>query len=124
LPDLVSFESGTLHDSATWELYSRAKAVVFPSHYEGFGFPVLHALGNRKVAFVRDLPVYQEIKARISVPDNIRVFRTNEELLATLAEGDFAWTTAERPLADVGWDRTARETEAVLAQAMKSVTAA
>jgi len=122
LPNLVSFESGTLHDSATWELYSKAKAVVFPSHYEGFGFPVLHALGNRKVVFVRELPVYAEIKARIAGSDNIRVFRTNEELVAQLADGDFEWRTTARKVSDVGWDRTASETEAVLAHALRSTT--
>jgi glycosyltransferase involved in cell wall biosynthesis len=123
LPNVVSLQSGALHDSAVWELYSRAKAVVFPSHYEGFGLPVLHALGNRKVIFVRDLPVYQEIRARISAPDNIRVFTTNQDLIKQLADADFDWKAPDRAVTDVGWDRAARELEAELSQAAKSTSA-
>lgn len=36
--------SGFLPDDELWELYSRALALIFPSKYEGFGFPVLEAM--------------------------------------------------------------------------------
>jgi hypothetical protein len=103
-------------------LYSRAKAVVFPSHYEGFGLPVLHALGNRKVIFVRDLPVYDEIRARISAPENIRVFKTKQDLARQLADGNFEWKVSDRVVTDVGWDRAARELEAEFVAAARSTS--
>jgi GT2 family glycosyltransferase len=124
LPDLVTFESGELHESTVAELYARATAVVFPSHYEGFGFPVMHALANRKIIFVRDLPVYAEIRARISTPENIRVFQTNQDLLQQLAASDFAWTDQSQSNNDVGWDRAARELEAEISRALESTNAA
>lgn len=122
-PDVPSFESGHLHETFVRGLFRKAKAVVFPSHYEGFGFPLMHALGNHKVVFVRDMPVTHEIKARVSAPENIRVFKTNDDLVAQLTEGEFEWASPSRNLPDVGWDRTARELDAVLARALKSLTA-
>lgn len=36
--------AGYMPDDELWELYSRALALIFPSKYEGFGFPVLEAM--------------------------------------------------------------------------------
>jgi len=42
-------------------LYRNAKALVFPSEYEGFGLPVLEALACSSQAVISDLPVFREI---------------------------------------------------------------
>ncbi len=54
-------ESGRLSQRVVDELYTRAAVVVFPSQYEGFGLPLLHAAaaGTHTVAF--DSAVTREI---------------------------------------------------------------
>lgn len=121
-PDIPSYDSGALSAAGVQDFFSRAKAVIFPSHYEGFGFPVLDALGNSKAVFVRDLPVYAEIKQRVSSPQNIHVFGTNAELVSLLTPKNFRWDKARCDVGDVGWNRSTRELEAVLAEALDLAT--
>jgi glycosyltransferase involved in cell wall biosynthesis/GT2 family glycosyltransferase len=125
-PDIAGvtcYESGRLHPSAVQALFAGAKAVIYPSHYEGFGFPVLHALGHGRPVFVRDLPVYAEIRARVAAPRNIHAFGTMDELRTALTPENLAWQDDAVAVDDVGWDRAARELEAGLAQALTLVTA-
>ncbi len=72
--------SGGLSDAAIDELYRGAKLVVFPSFYEGFGFPVLRGLAWGKSVIVRDLSLYQEISSRYRGPGRICVFSDPVEL--------------------------------------------
>ena len=47
MPDddqIPSYESGQLNDEAAADLYARASLVLFPSHCEGFGLPIMHGL--------------------------------------------------------------------------------
>ena len=67
----------------------------------------MHALGNRKAAFVRDLPVYEEIRRRVSVPGNIHAFGANEDLVSMLTPQNFRWDDSRCSVGDVGWDRAA-----------------
>ena len=43
------------------DLYERCEAVVFPSRYEGFGIPVLEAMGAGKPLILSDISVFREI---------------------------------------------------------------
>jgi glycosyltransferase involved in cell wall biosynthesis len=45
-------------------LYSNARALVFPSLYEGFGLPVLEGLAAGCPVLCSDLPVFSEIGAK------------------------------------------------------------
>jgi glycosyltransferase involved in cell wall biosynthesis len=121
LPDLISFESGLLDPDFVQSLFAGAKGVIFPSHCEGFGFPVMHALGSRKPVFVRDLPVYEEIRQRVAAPGNIHTFASLDELTNILYQ-EIRWDDDFRQIGDVGWDRTAREIEAALDAALKAAT--
>ncbi len=67
-------------------LYAHAAAVVFPSHYEGFGMPVLNALAARRPVFVRPLPVFEEMARGLGGEANLHVFATIDELVRTLRE--------------------------------------
>jgi glycosyltransferase involved in cell wall biosynthesis len=44
----VAYRSGTLGDKQMESLYTRASVVVLPSHVEGFGLGLVHALAARK----------------------------------------------------------------------------
>jgi glycosyltransferase involved in cell wall biosynthesis len=58
-------ESATAHvrpdDAQMPELYRRAAAFVFPSHYEGFGMPTLEALGSGTPTVLADASCSKEI---------------------------------------------------------------
>lgn len=55
--------SGDLPPASVAALYGGAHAVLYPSHYEGFGLPLLHALAHRRPVLARDLPAAREVKA-------------------------------------------------------------
>ena len=122
LPLNHSYESGTLEPRAVHNLFSHSRAVIFPSHYEGFGFPLLHALGNKRCVFVRDLPVYTEIRNRVAFPQNIHAFESSEELVAALTPENLEWNDFRHEIGDVGWNRSAREIERILSEVLKSAT--
>jgi glycosyltransferase involved in cell wall biosynthesis len=88
-------------------IYGGAKAVLFPSVYEGFGLPVLEAVALGKKVIVSKLKLFREM----GVPERFRIdFSSPEELLAalrlpgpTILEKS-PWT----------WEQTARATLDVL----------
>src|SRR5262249_5438286 len=52
-PHLRVYRSGSLSDEEVSRLYTDAALVVFPSFYEGFGFPVVTALAHGKTLIAR-----------------------------------------------------------------------
>ncbi|WBO60417.1 glycosyltransferase [Acidocella sp. MX-AZ03] len=68
-PDLLSsqiVDLGRVSDELLRSLYSAASAVLFPTHYEGFGIPVLEAAYLGKMVLASRLAVFDEILG----PDN------------------------------------------------------
>ena len=59
---ITGYPSGSLDDSFVESLYRNANVVVFPSHYEGFGLPVMHALGYKKPVVARAIPAFSGIR--------------------------------------------------------------
>ena len=78
---IKSYGSGALDEDFVADLYAQAAVVLFPSHYEGFGFPILHALAQRRPVIVRDLPVFDEIAARTPYACNIHRFATTARMV-------------------------------------------
>jgi hypothetical protein len=81
---------------------------VFPSHYEGFGFPLMHAMARSKPIFVRNLPVFHEIKDKFIVgAQNIYWFESIEELTVSLTRHIPIWQGGLAVGEKNGWDRAA-----------------
>ncbi len=57
------YESGYLSEDFISALYSNCELVIFPSQYEGFGFPVMQAIQREKQVIVYDNDINQELKA-------------------------------------------------------------
>ncbi len=55
------FYFGYLKDQEINYLYKKAKAVIFPSHYEGFGLPIMEAAREQKIVLASRLPVFEEL---------------------------------------------------------------
>lgn len=73
--------SGALSDEETTSLYRHARMIVFPSHYEGFGFPLMHGIAHGTPVLARNLPVYQEIIESIHPRPDIQFFQNLEDLV-------------------------------------------
>lgn len=60
-------EAGALDDAQLAEVLGRARALLFPSHAEGFGIPLVEALAAGIPVIASDLDVFREISG--DIPD-------------------------------------------------------
>ncbi len=120
--NVASHVAGLLPEAFVDSLYADADVVLFPSHYEGFGLPIMHALARGKRVVARDLPPAREIKERTALGDNIHLAATTEELVRlALAPPD--WRPARpQPEGAQGWDSAADALAAAFADALGRVT--
>lgn len=72
--------TGKLGDEELFGEIAKAKYLVLPSKYEGFGLPPLEALVLGTQPIVSDIPVFREVYAGLPV----KYFRTEEELTALM----------------------------------------
>lgn len=104
LKNVTSIDSGSLSDASINQLYAECSIVIFPSHYEGFGFPVLHALARKKPIFVRSSPLYSELAMHtIGGTLNIHQFTSLETLSYKLHKGLPFWHETESGPKSVSW---------------------
>jgi len=100
LDGVTGLPSGRLSDSQVGRLYRDAQAVVFPSHYEGFGFPVVHALTRDKVIFARESSLNRQIGARWDGRGCLALFKDLEhlgELLSKMRQNESDFRTGGDP---------------------------
>jgi len=103
---------GYVEDGELFHLYKNCAVVVVPSHYEGFGLPILEAMKFGKPVIVRNASSLTEV-----VADGGLLFNTNEELSTSLIKivsdenlkRDLVTKGYER-LKDFSWQSTARKT--------------
>jgi len=84
LANVHAHASGDLSNETIANLYTHAEAVVFPSHYEGFGLPVAEALAYGKYVLVRDMPLWDEIRSISARPDAILTFQHDSDVVRLL----------------------------------------
>jgi alpha-1,3-rhamnosyl/mannosyltransferase len=92
---------GYLSDGELAALYRAASVFVFPSFYEGFGLPVLEALGAGTPVVASDLPVLRELAGAAAVYAPSR----KPEVWAREIEGILADPGLARRLAEAGAER-------------------
>lgn len=84
-PNVTCLRSGGLPEDEIDALVAHAAAIVFPSHYEGFGLPVVHGLAHGRVVIARRSPLWGEIAAISRLPGRITPF--HDELSLVRAVG-------------------------------------
>ncbi|MGI4768291.1 MAG: glycosyltransferase [Janthinobacterium lividum] len=113
VPGFDARPSGRVTPDEMAALYAAARVVVYPSLYEGFGFPILDALAHRRPILVRDLPSYAEIAAGLPERANIHHYVDDDDLLKQLVEPP-VWTD-ERTAGPVRrWDDATGELRHIL----------
>jgi GT2 family glycosyltransferase len=82
--NMLFYRSGSLDQHEMESLYNRAGIVVLPSHAEGFGFGLMHALAARKVVVARDIPVTREILARYQRVGGVFLYSDDGDLVRAM----------------------------------------
>jgi GT2 family glycosyltransferase len=89
--DLVSgnlriIRPGHLRHAHMRALYANASAVVLPSHLEGFGIGLMHALAAGKPVAARNIPATREVLACLQGVKGLELFDSDEDLVAAVRQ--------------------------------------
>ena len=76
--------SGRLSQEEVHRLVATARAIVFPSFYEGFGLPVVEGLAYGRPVLVRRSPLWTEIAAYSRLPGRLIEFEDPVSLVEML----------------------------------------
>ena len=120
VPGVTGLRSGDLDDEALAGLYRAARIVVYPSVYEGFGFPVVDALRHRRPVILRRLPPFLEIAVNLGDEANLHWFETDEDLIR-LASSDLEWRPLPPGASGRTWMDCVGDLRAVLDEALAGV---
>ena len=99
---VVSYKAGELEQSFVDSLYDNAAVVLFPSFYEGFGLPIMHALARQKPVICRNIPVTQEIKRKTRNGQNIILCDSTKEI-AFVSQTGINWISETQDVQEETW---------------------
>lgn len=106
---VVCHSSGNLSDEQMESFYAQARFIVFPSHYEGFGLPLLKGMAYEKPVLMRDGALSREMKRRLGNNPNIILYEDTDELLRIVRDFPPAWQPGHAFPEQKGWARSAGE---------------
>jgi glycosyltransferase involved in cell wall biosynthesis len=114
---VIAQPSGQVDDLEVQRLYAGARAVVFPSFYEGFGLPVVNGLSYGKTVLARRSALLEEVAAHYRGPGRLAPYQSDAELVRSLAALLHGSSPVSLPLGSAlppegpvhGWLCTARE---------------
>jgi glycosyltransferase involved in cell wall biosynthesis len=84
-PRITTHKSGNLADRDVHRLYASAKIVVFPSFYEGFGFPVVTSLAYGRTLLARESALLHEVATRCSPRGRLIGYQQRDDVIDTIA---------------------------------------
>jgi hypothetical protein len=93
-----AWESGKLPTSEIEILFARAQVIVFPSFYEGFGFPVLKGLSYGRTVIARKSALLCEIAGNYRGPGKLLAYSTPFDLVDILGRVIHGYPSDDLPL--------------------------
>jgi glycosyltransferase involved in cell wall biosynthesis len=97
-PRVTVLQSGRLSELEINRLYAGARVVVFPSFYEGFGFPILTTLAYGRTLLARRSALLDEIAARCVRRGRVVPFDRRDELVELIGRLLHGRDVTELPL--------------------------
>lgn len=82
--NLRTYRAGNLGQKQMESLYTRASIVVLPSHVEGFGMGLVHALAAGKVVVARDIQATREILSTYKRYSGVHLYAHDGDLVRAL----------------------------------------
>lgn len=99
-------------------LYSGAAAFVYPSLYEGFGFPILEAMACETPVIASDIPAFREIYDDAAMLVNPQEPQEIADAMKIMIEDKSIKTRLRQrglqKAAQLSWDESAQKTQAVI----------
>ncbi len=115
-----------LHDEDLRALYASCRAFIYPSIYEGFGLPPLEAMACGAPVIVSSIPALTETSGEAAWHFDPQSVGDLAKKILELLDDDTGEDTrrrlaslGQRRAAEFSWERTARETLKVYAEALK-----
>lgn len=106
-------QTGYINQDQKEHLYSHAACFVFPSHYEGFGMPILEAMQHNVPVAVSNIPVFKEVAGGAALyfdKDNAHDIALKiEELLTRPGASKKLAERARKRLSTYSWDDNTRQ---------------
>jgi len=121
--NVVCFDSGPLEQTQIRKLLAGAKFVVFPSMYEGFGFPVVESLASRKPVLARSIPLFRTMREKIGEGENLILYSSTNELIERLKQGFPRWQEnggSKRGNPAGSWDTTSMQMGTFISEVVRS----
>ncbi|HXX29352.1 MAG TPA: glycosyltransferase [Myxococcaceae bacterium] len=84
--NVTVLQSGHLSSQEIDRLVASARVVVFPSHYEGFGLPVVRSLAYGRSVVVRACSLWPEIAGLMRMPGRLVQFSAPHELVEAVGK--------------------------------------
>jgi glycosyltransferase involved in cell wall biosynthesis len=108
---IPSYAAGQISERKLSALWAKCDVLVFPSFYEGFGFPIMEAVGRGKPIVLIDSELNRSLHLRLGQPQSFfffNDFRELPEIVRVAAQFKGPWPDVDE-LEDDGWRRSARE---------------
>ncbi|MEA3638313.1 MAG: glycosyltransferase [Lamprobacter sp.] len=119
--------TGYISDAQLRHLCARCQALVFPSHYEGFGLPIAEAMVCGRPAIAADnsslIELVTDPAARFDASDSAAMARVMTRLLTDHAWREALTAQAQARAPELRWSAVAERAHAVLAPALATASA-
>lgn len=104
------FMFNNINDSSLEYAYQHAQALVFPSHAEGFGLPLVEAMQRGLPVLASDLPVFREIGQNFMAYFNLQQPESLAHLIKTYeARGNFPADQTLEHWQWINWQQAAEQ---------------
>ncbi len=113
--NITALTSGELDETQMQSLYAHCRTVIFPSQYEGFGLPLLHAAKYCKPVIAFDTAATREVVEAFSL-EGVTYVDSFEQLADCITAA--TETHIPPPAIKRTWKDSAQETEKILARAL------
>lgn len=87
--------------------YADAEFVVFPSHYEGFGIPIVKSVAYNKVVYARQNALVDEIVRHLDQPHLVKTYKRVSDLPAMIGDANNSYQEIRERGEIITWDHVA-----------------